>query len=215
MALPFSDNFNRADGPIGANWTNVLNSFVISSNGAVGGTGGDWNASLNSSETYGNNHKATAIIFHFGAVGVRFQGTGATFNGVFALYDNDVSEVQIGNIVDGTVTEKIVTRTGVTFNQSTDTLTLEATGAATFSVKKNGTLIGAGDFAVSGAPTSGGSAGILAFSTSFVDDFVGDDLASGNQSKTDSEPYAMTEAGSVSILNLGVASTEDILRVEV
>lgn len=113
-----TDNFNRADGAIGANWTNLQNSIDIVSNTAQGGSTGN-NSAYRSAETFSADHFSQATIVLFGnsnAVAVRMQ-SGPTFY----IFNNDGSstDAKMYKCVAGSFTQIGADYTGLSIGIGT------------------------------------------------------------------------------------------------
>lgn len=127
MALPFSDNFNRADGGLGANWTTAGSAMNISSNRAVGTTansGGYYNGDTPNADCY---VQAQFAILPSGGteyltIYLRFNTT--SFNGYGARYINGTG-MQIVKITGGAVSQLALMGAAPTAGQ---VVRLEASG---------------------------------------------------------------------------------------
>lgn len=181
MALPFSDNCNRADGGMGANYAaGVGGGLAIVSNQAHGGGGGVDYISYNTSETYANDQKVSAAVWSAGGgfksgVACRCSGAGATFAGVGVRLDDAVT-AEI-HIYSGGVDTFFG---AVTVTTWTDGVILEAQLAGTtLKVFRAGVQQGSDqDLSGAGIP-SGGAAGWYAFNIGVVDDLGADNLSGG------------------------------------
>jgi len=74
------DDFNRADGALGANWTDSANPVVVSANNARAGTDGTHSFSSYTASTYNDNQFASAAL-----------PQGANFSGVTCRMDSNFS----------------------------------------------------------------------------------------------------------------------------
>lgn len=172
MALPASDNFNRAS--LGANWTLTLNTMAINaSTDYVGQVSVDTIATWNA-DVYGNDQESSVTITaisantHYCGVVVRSSGgTGYVFftdGGSGAGH----TSVQTYNGATFTNVKDIVTTFAVN-----DTMKLRIQGT-TWTVFKNGVQI---DTGTDSTKTSGGTPGIYAFNnTGRGDNWTGDNF---------------------------------------
>ena len=107
MALPFTDNFNRADGGLGANWTTLASAMSISSNVAVGSaanSAGYYNVDTPNADCYVQAKFATLPSggTEYLTIYLRFNTT--SFNGYGARYINGTG-MQIVKIAGGVVSQ--------------------------------------------------------------------------------------------------------------
>src|SRR4051812_36581345 len=112
MAI-YQDNFNRADGAIGGNWTNVQGTFGIATNKAKALTGGGDSRALSAytAGTFAADQYAQCVMQGSGNVcGVAARSS----NGVYTCYGGLASSTNcyIQKIVSGTVTNIATTATG-------------------------------------------------------------------------------------------------------
>jgi hypothetical protein len=108
-----SDNFNRADGAIGANWTAGSQGALHIASQQVAGDAGAVRAVIRTAETYGGDHysqiEATGAALggtgNWIAPAVRVQNSGQTFYA--ALYSDDAGPYQLAlwKCVNGSYTE--------------------------------------------------------------------------------------------------------------
>lgn len=166
-----TDNFNRADGGIGANWTNSLGTLVIVSNAVTAGSAGD-RAAWRSAESFDADHSSQVTFTadnDGGGPSVRNQASGANFYAF--LYDS------FGNGSIYEVNAGVFTQLGAGYSMGTmgvgQFLKLTATGS-TLTPNQNGT-----DFATrTDATHTGGAPGIEVFNTSVRwDDWIGDPIS--------------------------------------
>jgi hypothetical protein len=169
MALPATDDFNRADGGLGANWTTQLNALAIVSNQAQGSVSDNccafWNADSFSADQYS---QFTCRGSGYRGPGVRCTDTGAGSDGYFTSQaPGDAGGIY--KLVNGSFT-RIGDTGGVAADG--DVLRLEVDGTD-LSVYKNAFLIGS----LSDASLSSGSAGVLVYqSAGQLDDWEGGNL---------------------------------------
>lgn len=167
MALPATDNFNRA-APIGSNWTAGLGTITIVSNQFRASAAGDsfafWNA-----DTFGNNQysKFTTIaasggVTWVGAV-VRASGTSCY------LAFTDFASLEIGKYVSGSYTS--LASNATTFANG-NTLELQVSGTALTALKNGASVLTASDSSL-----SSGSAGVYSYGNGDGDDWEGGNLA--------------------------------------
>lgn len=175
MALPASDAFTRADNAaLGANWTDRINGFGITSNQAKASATANC-VSVWTADAFGNDHLSQVTLVDYTS---RFAGpvarftTSSTANGYAWL--TDPTAVLKGYRCDnGTFTAIFTPGTAVA---NGDILKLSITGT-TQSYYKNGTLIGTTTDATYG---SGGAAGIYGNGAGvLLDNWSGDNAGSG------------------------------------
>lgn len=65
-ALPATDNFNRANGPIGSNWTAVTGAWLVDINEARPDTAANFSAVYWNADTFGNDQYAQVVIKNIG-----------------------------------------------------------------------------------------------------------------------------------------------------
>ena len=111
--MAVSDDFNRADGALGANWANSMGTSApaISSNKVVGQNASNYGAAHWTANSFSNDH-ASQIVFvttNYLAAGVR-HATGGNWYGYF-------SHGEIQKCVGGSVTS-LVSRTAASAGQT-------------------------------------------------------------------------------------------------
>jgi len=175
MALPATDNFNRADaGTLGANWTDQLNGYSIHVNAAEPETGSADNAAYWSADSFGADHysqiKLTTI--QDGGPTVRIAGVGAgTVDGYLLSCQAAATTIQRLDNDTGTILQS-----GLAVFSNGDTAKLQIVGT-TLKAYKNGAQIGSDQ---ADATYASGSAGMYNYSSSAVfDDFEADNISSG------------------------------------
>lgn len=149
MALPFSDNFNRADGAVGANYTTVAGTPLVTSNTYGGSTANNscyYNGDTPNADCYAQaKFNLPSGGSELLAVGVRFNP--ASFNGYYVQYQFG-GGTKIIRIDAGAPTTLATLASDPTTGQ---VVRLEAQGN-TLRVYYNGSLIGsATDGTYSGA----------------------------------------------------------------
>lgn len=169
MALPATDNFNRADSSgLGANWTAIVNNWNVVSNTARPANAGAHDAVYWSADAFANDQECQIVCGTItgvtdGGPGVRVSGTGG-LNGYFVeVYDS------------GWILTKFVTGSQSSLTSGSDVFTagdackIAVVGTA-ITVYRNGVSIGAS----SDASLASGACGLWAFGLgTIVDDFVG------------------------------------------
>jgi hypothetical protein len=177
MALPFSDDFNRAnENPLsgGGNWSRASGAngdWRVSNNQAVSGLGTTPWASAVVSETFDSDHYAEAKGIDLSnspaGVAVRVQTTGGL--DCYVLCGRSTSIQRMYEVNAGTFTQ-LGSDFGETISAST-VLRLEAEGS-TLRFKTDGTEVGTR----SDSTHTGGTVGLAGTVGQNYDDFVGDNL---------------------------------------
>lgn len=185
-----TDNFNRANGALGANWTTITSeqALVVASNALAIGSGLEtqdagnfWNA-----VSFANDQYSQLVLPVIAAAGsgvgigvvVRAASAARTYYRVVAC----ASGTELGKVVAGTFTSL---KTDSTVWANGDTIRLEVTGQnpnITLTVKRNGSVISAlthtGETSI-----NSGSAGVAYSSvtagTATGDDWDGGDISAG------------------------------------
>ena len=186
MALPATDNFNRAGPALGANWATLTsqNAFVIdSSTKVIGGTGSNENCSYWSADAFNASHYAQCKIAA-NAIYASTDGGPAICcqSGSESLIMLDYGEVvdtfRIYKCVTGTFTQ-VGSDISHTYSAA-ETYRIESTGvgtSGTITARYNGTSMGT---ATHPAAPTGGSAGMFQYfysgKTSYYDDWEGGDV---------------------------------------
>lgn len=180
MAVLFTDDFNRANGGLGANWTAIDTSFTISSNVVVPTSTGSDALQIVNSVTWPNDQyaqiKVVALAVHANDIGPGLTLRCVDTNNYYRINVNS-SNVQVAKVVSGGLTALANLGAGFVAN---DTLYVEVQ-SNTLKVFRNGVQFG-GDVAGDAALASG-SAGLFYSSTAAeaqVDDFVGGDFSSAS-----------------------------------
>lgn len=176
MAVLFTDDFNRADGGLGANWTALDSSFSISSNVVVPTATGSDAIQIVNAVAWPNDQyaqiKVPTLAVHANDIGIGLALRCADASNLYRITVN-FSNCQVAKVVSGSFTALANLGAGFAVN---DTLYAEVQGN-TVKVFKNGVQFG-GD--VGGdAALAAGSAGLMYSSTAVeaqADDFVGGDF---------------------------------------
>ena len=182
-----TDNFNRADGGLGANWTTAYNGgFLILGNAARANASGSNDAcSLYTGATFAGNHYAKATITaapvtHYYALGVATRGDqiAGTYHNYAYMGLRDNNERYLARLVGGTPTA-LQHYTGAGINVG-DILQLDADGSL-----HSPFLNGSADTSLGTATDStytGGVPGLHCYNGSTgatVDDWEGGDITTG------------------------------------
>lgn len=166
----FTDNFNRADGALGANWTSGVGDFAVNTNRAAHSV--NPSAAYYSAGTLGNDQYAQCAVINAGSgaysgVALRCSGTGATFAAIGVRADNSV-DVEVHLFSGGVDTFQYGFATA--FNGTTDILKAQVVGT-TLTIYKNGVSIDSRSLT---SPPASGFAGIFSAHTG-PDDWEGGD----------------------------------------
>lgn len=170
MALPATDNFNRANGAPGANWTAIINSFTIISNTIDGVNGADYNVMKWSADAFPDDHYAQLKISAAtdGGPAVRITGTNLATAKLYYI-DARTGSDRLLKLILGTETSigALSTYAG------NDIAKLTAIGT-TIQAYKNGIANGS---PITDSAATTGSAGVGMFSAgSAYDDWEGGDF---------------------------------------
>lgn len=197
MSQIISDDFNRADGALGANWTQLtsIDGLVVSSNTAAndgGSVAAQGHVIFTGASWTGGNDQYAEVSLTAGHVnmdyGPSIRGTGASY-AALATYQASVNDND--NVaLPGSMLVAIYKRTGGTttslasgtFTISVaDVIRIEAQGT-TIRIKQNGTQI----LSASDATVTTGSPGLRTFRTAVraigdikMDNFIAGDFSSG------------------------------------
>lgn len=177
MALPASDDFNRANGALGADWTTVMGSILIESNQVRPSSGGNDSLVYWSSDVFANDQYAEltyAAEGTFAPIGpaVRVSGTSSANANGYALH--------LGTDANGNARlMRFLNGTGTILSTSTgwvagDIARIEADGT-TIRVKRNGVELSS----ITDSNVASGSAGMSsynAFGGERGDNWSGGDL---------------------------------------
>lgn len=181
-----TDNFNRADGALGANWSEAATAYtdnqpVIASNEAKSGGEGSYdNASFWNANSFANDQYSKATISVLPSSGTSLMGTIVRANATdycFCQYKRDSSsnKSRIYWFNAGAYTA-IALQNTTTF-ASGDTIEIEVEGT-TYTMFKNGVSILSG---ANGSAPASGSAGITLYDLDErLDDWEGGDMVSAS-----------------------------------
>jgi hypothetical protein len=138
---PFTDDFNRANGGLGTNWTNVLSTMNVASNAATGTAGQDtlaaWNPNDLTTTHYGQVTIGTFTSTENVGVCVRVSLTQADG---YCYYAYNYGDRQVYRINAGSFT-LLDTQGGTWATGDTMKITVSGTGATvTLTMYKNGSL---------------------------------------------------------------------------
>jgi hypothetical protein len=181
LAVTFSDNFNRSDGAIGANWSTIstMSEMVISSNTVTNNNPGSaFSGSFYSAGSFsGSDQYSEAVIAvvstdAFNGSGVAIRASGAA-SGYLAMTSSHASH---GVRLQRAGTGWVDIDTAEPRPANGDVLRLEVSGS-TVLVKLNGTTrITYND----GTPLTGGAPGVFSFLYGSMDDWSGGDSSGGD-----------------------------------
>jgi len=169
MALPATDNFNRANGSLGSNWTqaNGTNNPRIASNTVGSYETVDslvyWNADSFNADQYAQ------LVYRSGNQNFLGPAVHVTSNNGYGM-EIGAGSRYLGKVVSGSYTELAQVNTAIVANA---VYRMEITGTAIV-VKQNGTTF----FSVSDSALSSGSAGMQAYNVGTPDQW--DDWEGGN-----------------------------------
>jgi hypothetical protein len=179
MSLPASDSFTGSNGAsLSGSWTNGTGAYIIDSNAAVPDRGSAcviyWTA-----DTFNDDQTAQVKVIDLGApyngVGVRC----ATNNGYCLMAQSGTT--YMGKVVSGSFTQ---IGSGGAVVSANDVIKLKVEGT-TLTPYKNGSVADIG--AQTDSAFSSGSAGLIGLfsnATTHVDDWVGDNVATGGGGHT-------------------------------
>ena len=142
--LTVSDNFNRADGGLGANWTTVAGTAAptIANQVLQPGTANTLNSAYWSANTFGSDQYVQATMpassgNNFGpGIAVRLSSS----KGYFLWYGNSSNEVSIWRMDSVSGWTELTQSSALTVNAATDVWKLQAVGS-TISAYQNGTRV--------------------------------------------------------------------------
>jgi len=170
-----SDDFNRANGSLGGNWSTCgVNSWVISSNRAVPAVAAAFNAMRYTGASFAADQECQCIPQPIGGFfpgpAVRLDASG---NGYAALVDSASAGWRLARLEAGSNND-LATGTE-TFNGTTDTLKVRAVGT-TISLWRNGVQLAS----VTDVASSSGAPGLWSYeSNGSVDDWSATDALGG------------------------------------
>jgi Putative esterase len=159
-----SDNFSRADGPLGANWTDISDGGMAISSGAVTGTAGRltgdaWNANTFSSDQFSQIQLTSTQLTGGEWIGpaVRMQSSGQDGYVGFYYWNNGSPELMLYERASGSFTQL-----GSTYNSGPlaagTQLELEAVGSTIYFLENGIVVVSASDSSI-----TGGAPGIMAY----------------------------------------------------
>ena len=175
-----SDDFNRANGGLGANWTSQVNTaLAISSNHVIAGSSGENEASYYNG-AWSNDQESSAVFTWGGTaylgVTVRASGTGGSFTCYYFLTDGS-SYSELGKYVSGAQT---ILSTSFAHPASGSVVKIRAVGTA-INIYDDGVAIGGSPF--TDASIASGNPGIYDYDggafTAHIDDWNGADVGGG------------------------------------
>ena len=139
MALPATDNFNRADGALGSNWTVALGGFLIASNAVRANNAGDESGALWNADTFANDQysQATYTLGWGDDIGVAVRVSGSGGSAKYYLLYIEGSNGYFGKVFNGVYSEFAFLSGGFANN---DVIRIEAEGT-TIRAKRNGTTV--------------------------------------------------------------------------
>src|ERR1700733_4530717 len=201
-AATASDNFNRADGGLGANWTDMTVGGLAISNDAVVGTQAAGNSGdIYTGTTFGSDQSSQIQVTSTPIGGGQWIGPAVRAqNGGQSLYvgiywgNNGNPELELFKLVNGGWTQLGSSFASGTLAAGTE-LTLSVTGS-TLSFAENGVV----EITATDTSLTGGAPAIMAYGTSTAGDWVGDSATTGGG------PYSI--GGTVSGLS-GTVGLED------
>jgi len=178
MALPFTDDYERANGPLGASYTVGVGDLEVDGGLCLNVVGGaQENVEYVNSETFADDQKASALIGDSGStfkggVALRCSGTGASFAGVGFRLDSSTS-LEINTWSGGTFTF----REAVTVSAWADAVELEVeltgTTAKIFRAGvQQGSDVDLSSYSIAGS----GAAAPFVYGSGFIYSFAADSL---------------------------------------
>lgn len=184
MALPASDNFNRAnENPLAGNWTTQTgaNAMQLSDSTRVRGTVTGYNAAYWNADAFGGDHysQIVATIVASGNSAfpcVRMQSGAAS---AYYVRGNGAGTVGVYKIVNGTITQ-LGSNYALTVANG-DTLKISITGSV-ITISHNGVPHATTQ---TDSALTGGSAGVGSGNTArYADDWTGGDVAASGKPAT-------------------------------
>ena len=176
-ATTVSDNFDRADGALGSNWTTVPGTAApeIVSNTLRTGTASALNSAYWSASTFGDDQFAQASLpnssgTQYGpGIAVRLSGT----KGYFLWYGNSPNTVSLWRMDSSTSWTQLAQSTPLTVSPSSDVWMIQAVGS-TISGYQNGNLV----VQATDTNINSGSPGVwLYYSSNQIGSWSGGDVA--------------------------------------
>jgi hypothetical protein len=189
MALPATDNFNRANGPLGANWSDAPgwpDGWDIWNNYAIG-TEGVLNASIWTADTPNANHYSQGkylFLYIAGGLAVRVPTSSSTKNGYYLGVSS--TAIRCNKIVANT--ESQVGSDFSRTNLTTEVFRFEANGT-TLSVYVDDVFVTSWE----DSDLSGGTFGLCGWATNtYIDDWEGGNVASSSAAVTGTATASIT-----------------------
>jgi hypothetical protein len=185
MALPATDDFNRANGALGANWTTAsgYSAPTVASNQCAGGFGSGawWNAdAFNAS---GDQYAQCTAQSAAGEMILIVRASGTRFYSLYWAIGGSGSLVIVRSDANGNTT--FLNNMGNVGTANGDTMRLEASGS-TFTAKDNGVTKGT----ASDSTYTGGVPGVGGGLDNFTGDNLGAAAAAGGIVYQPSSPIA-------------------------
>jgi PKD repeat protein len=194
-STPVLDNFNRADGPVGGNWSGATSGYAIAANKLDVTSGGDvyWGATAYGSdqEVYVTlstvDNGASEIDLLLKAQDPSFYGGGV----LEILYDPNQQVVQVWTFTNAQGWVQHGANMPATFVNG-DQFGARATAGGLVQVYKNTTLLGSADITSWPFATSGGYIGLwmLNANNAVLDDFGGGNSGTGGASSVQAANFA-------------------------
>ena len=178
-AATVSDNFNRANGGLGSNWTTATGTAApaIVSNTLQVGTASKLNSAYWSASTFGNDQFAQANLpassgTQFGpGIAVRLSST----KGYFLWYGNNSNTVSLWRMDTATSWTQLKQSSALTISPSTDVWKIQAVGS-TISGYQNGKLV----VQATDTKITSGSPGVWLYNSSNqITNWSGGDVSTG------------------------------------
>ena len=178
FAATSTDNFNRADGALGASWTDASASTIeIVSNSAHASVSNSVNIAYYSGSSFGVNHYSQIYSnpdssIHFASPAVRVSSTS-----IFYITPITPTAVEVWRCIDGAWDQ-----VGSTVSRSTTfpaTIKVAATGTSTVTITVwiNGDLVGTFDDSSASRLTTGAPGIYSNHQNAYIDDWEGGDYS--------------------------------------
>lgn len=177
-----TDNFNRADGALGVNWTGIAGNVpTVNTNACAGMSGGGDHGAFYSGASFANDQYSegtlTALTSGASYIGVLVRGSSGNCYGFYA----STTDSYLFKVVSNTWTQ--LGATGPAFANN-DVIRIEISSSS-ITCKKNGSASGMPS-ATGQTDIASGSPGIFAYegTASRIDDWTGADLTAGATART-------------------------------
>ena len=205
FATTASDDFNRADGPLGANWTDISDGGLAISNQEVVGTSDGLSGDIRTGETYGSDQYSQIEITSTQLSGGQWVGPAVrardsghdAYVGLY-FWDFGTPELMLFERFDDAWTQ-----IGSTYNSGAlaagTQLALSATGSD-LTLSLNGTAV----ITATDTSLTGGAPAIVAFSTATAGDWAGGDISSPPADAPEVPMVVLFPAAAVGLLGLSV-----------